>query len=229
MSSKIRFAAIVTCATLFGWLSSVNASSAELAPVANWSPAGNVLLTRDEALALAFPKCEIERKTVYLEESSTKAIAKLAKVDFSSKVVYTYSATRDGKWVGTAYFDTHRVRTLRETLMIVVEPKGTIGRVELLSFAEPRDYIPRDAWYAQFVDRKLDDDLNLNRKIRGTTGATLTSQATTRSARRTLALHSELQRLEAEKKASEKKAKEKKAREKKGKKKSVGSEGSGTQ
>lgn len=172
-----------------------------------WSPAGKTFMTRDEALALAFPKCEVERSTAFLTETSQKAIAKLSKEEFKASMVYPYRATKDGKWVGTAYFDTHRVRTLRETVMIVVKPNATIERIELLSFAEPQDYIPRSAWYAQFVDKKLDDQLYLKRKIRGVTGATLTTQATTKCARRVLALHAELERLKAEAERAKKRKK----------------------
>ncbi len=166
-------------------------------PLATSSTSGKTLLTRDEALALAFPNCVVERDTAFLSNDSRNRIAKLSKVEFKGKMVYPYRATRDGKWIGTAYFDTHRVRTLRETLMIVVDPGGKIGRIELLSFAEPREYIPHERWYAQFPGRKLDDNLFLKRKIRAVTGATLTSQATTGCARRVLAVHQELQRLEA--------------------------------
>ncbi|MFT7487027.1 MAG: hypothetical protein ACI9F9_002886, partial [Candidatus Paceibacteria bacterium] len=62
------------------------------------------------------------------------------------------------------------------------------GRIEVLSFAEPREYLPRDKWYDQFTGLKLDSELNLGRKIRSVTGATLTSSASTLCARRVLAL-----------------------------------------
>ena len=155
----------------------------------------------------------MKRATAYLTDAQKKRVAELAKVDFESGVVYPYTAMKDGQVVGTAYFDTHRVRTLRETIMVVVKPDGTIGRVELLSFAEPRDYIPRGNWYGQLVGRKLDEDLSLKRKIKGVTGATLTAKATVSCARRVLALHQvlgEIEREKQEKKKSEKKGEAKK-------------------
>ncbi len=152
---------------------------------------GKVFLTQDEALKLAFPKCEIERKTRFLSEEERKQASKLAGkgVDVESRVVYVYEARRDGKLVGTAYFDAHVVRSLREVVMFVVGPERTIQRFELLSFAEPLDYVPRTKWYAQFVGKKLDSKLSLKGDIKGVTGATLTATATTKAARRTLALH----------------------------------------
>ncbi len=158
-----------------------------------------ILLTRDEALTLAFPGCEIERGSAFLKKPEQAAVAKLAGVKFVSGVVHPYVARKDGLIVGTAYFDTHRVRTMRQTLMVVVTAAGKLGRVELLAFAEPREYIPRAAWYAQFKGKQLDHQLRLKRDIKAVTGASLTAKATTSSARRILALHQTLARLKAEK------------------------------
>jgi hypothetical protein len=106
-----------------------------------------------------------------------------------SALAAAYVASKDGKLVGTAYFDTHLVRTLAETLMVVVSPAGTIARIEVLSFSEPEEYLPREHWYAQFPGKALDDELSTKRGIRAVSGATLTARATTEAARRVLALH----------------------------------------
>ena len=150
---------------------------------------GQVFMTVDEALKLAFPEAEVSRETCYLTDAERARVKKVANVDFDKGVVFPYVARKKGAIVGTAYFDTHRVRTLRETIMVVVKPDDTIDRIEVLSFGEPVDYVPRAIWYGQFCKKKLDRELDLNRGIRGVTGATLTARATTESARRVLALH----------------------------------------
>jgi hypothetical protein len=152
---------------------------------------GKVFLTQEEALALAFPKCDVTRTTLILDEKERMRAAELAgkDVDVDRRVVYAYVATKDEKLVGTAYFDAHRVRTLQEVLMFVVDGDAKIARLEMLSFGEPEEYIPRGKWYAQFVGRKLDDGLRIKGDIQGVTGATLTATATADAARRTLALH----------------------------------------
>ena len=150
---------------------------------------GKVFLTVEEALQLAFPECEIARRTVYLTAAQKERAGKLAGFEVERGIVRPYVATRDGVVVGTAYFDAHRVRTKRETLMIVVDRQRRIQRLELLAFAEPVQYVPNGKWYAQFLGRRLDEELSLKRGIRGVTGATLTARATTAAARRTLALH----------------------------------------
>jgi hypothetical protein len=73
--------------------------------------------------------------------------------------------------------------------MVVVDPGGRVRRIEVLSFREPQDYLPREGWYGQFEGRALDGELNMKKGIRGITGATLTARATTEAARRVLALH----------------------------------------
>jgi hypothetical protein len=149
---------------------------------------GRVDLTVDEALALVFGDAEIERGTVYLTEEQRKQAEELAGCELASGIARPYTARKDGKLLGTAWIDTHRVRTLRQSLLVVVGPDQRVARVELLAFAEPEEYAPRARWYAQFSGRKLDDELSTRRAIRGVSGATLTARATTSAVRRALAL-----------------------------------------
>jgi FMN-binding protein len=154
------------------------------------APAGaKVFLTQEEALRLAFPDAVVERKTAFLTGPEQKEAARLSGAARPSALVVAYVATRAGQLIGTAYCDTHVVRTQAETLMIVIDAAGAIARVEVLSFAEPEEYLPRAHWYAQFPGRGLDDELSLKRGIRPVSGATLTARATTEAARRILALH----------------------------------------
>lgn len=155
--------------------------------------AGKVFLTTDEALRLAFPECRVERQTHYLNDTQLAKARELALVDVPGAVVTAYRATdRDGRYAGTAYFDSHVVRTQAETLMLVVGTDGKLRRVEVLSFDEPLEYLPKGAWYAQFRGRGLDSELHLKRGVPAVTGASLTARATTEAARRTLARHAVL-------------------------------------
>ncbi len=156
-----------------------------------------VFLTQEEALKLAFPGAAIDRRTAFLTEAERQEVARLTGGPASSALAVFYAATRDGQLLGTAYFDTHVVRTQNETLMIMVSPAGAIARIEVLSFSEPEEYMPREHWYAQFPGKVLDDDLAIGRGVRPVTGATLTARATTEAARRVLALHRVLARRTA--------------------------------
>jgi Na+-translocating ferredoxin:NAD+ oxidoreductase subunit G len=148
-----------------------------------------VFLTVEEALKLAFPAAAIERRTAYLTEAQQKAVQKLSgDEEPPSALVTYYVASKEGRLVGTAYLDTHTVRTMPETILVAVDPAGAVVRVEVLSFSEPEEYMPREHWYAQFQGKPLDDELSMKRGIRAVTGATLTARATTDTARRVLAL-----------------------------------------
>jgi len=153
-----------------------------------------VFLSQEEALKLAFPGAAVERKTIFLTEAEQKEVQALAGGPAPSALAVAYIAVKDGKLAGTAYFDTHVVRTQQETLLVAVDPEGAVFRIEVLSFSEPEEYLPREHWYGQFQGRKLDDELALTRGIRAVSGATLTARATTEAARRVLALHAVLAR-----------------------------------
>lgn len=155
-----------------------------------------VFLTQAEALSLAFPPgVAVLRKTAFLTEAQRREARRLSGVDrLPDALVAFYVGTRDGREVATAYFDTHVVRTLAETVMILVDATGSIARIEVLSFGEPEEYLPRPHWYGQFSGRKLDDELSLKHGVRAVSGATLTARATTEAARRILAIDQVLRR-----------------------------------
>jgi Na+-translocating ferredoxin:NAD+ oxidoreductase RnfG subunit len=151
-----------------------------------------VRLTQEEALRLAFPApAVVERRTAYLTAAQLARVAELAGRDARAEtaVVTYYTATRGDSVLGAAYFDAHRVRSLREVLMVVVTAAGRVRRVEVVKFEEPPDYLPPVAWLRQLEGRALDDDLALAGAIATMSGATLTSRATVRATRRALALH----------------------------------------
>jgi hypothetical protein len=155
-----------------------------------------VFLTQKEALSLAFPSgVTVLRKTAFLTEGERQEARRLSGAGrLPDALVAFYVGTRDGREVATAYFDTHLVRTLAETVMILVDATGSIARVEVLSFGEPEEYLPRPHWYEQFPGRKLDDELSLKHGVRAVSGATLTARATTEAARRILAIDQVLRR-----------------------------------
>ena len=173
-----------------------------------------VFLRVDEALELAFPRCEVKRGTVYLSKDQKKRVADLAGLRVATGIVYPYEAfdEKTGELVGTAYFDTHIVRNKKESLMIVVDPQSKIQRIEVCAFQEPLDYIPSDRWFAQFDDKGLTKTLQLRKDIAAITGATLSARAVLECARRNLAFHQVLLEIKAAK-AKKKKEREKKRKE----------------
>jgi len=85
-----------------------------------------VLLTQEQALATAFPNgVKIARQKFFLTPQQLADAKRESGVDFNDQLIVRY-ASSDGR---IAYFDTHRVRTLPETVMVVVTPDGKLERV----------------------------------------------------------------------------------------------------
>ncbi|NIR46026.1 MAG: FMN-binding protein [Gemmatimonadetes bacterium] len=157
-------------------------------------------LTQEDALRVAFPEpAEIERRTAFLSDADLGRARELAgeEVQIEGRVVTYYVGTLEGRPLGVAYFDAHRVRTLPEVLMIVVTPEARIERIEILAFKEPPEYLVPTSWLQQIVGRRLSDELSVKGSIVNMTGATLTSRAITGASRRVLALHQVIDPLDA--------------------------------
>lgn len=160
---------------------------------------GRVLVRQDEALKLAFPDAaSIEPETRYLSEAQLTRARELAGVAIEREVWTQYTARANGEVVGSAYFDTHTVRSLPETLLVAVAADGSLLRVEVVAFAEPPDYLPKAKWYEQFPGRRLDAELLPRRGIRSVTGATLSARAAIEAVRRVLAVHEVLRQAAPE-------------------------------
>ena len=152
-----------------------------------------VYYARDQALKLAFPDADrVEPKTIFLTAAQRAAIEAQAKSQLESDLLTVYVGYRGGQPIGYAVFDTHVVRTLPETFLVVLSPAGTVDATYLLAFYEPSEYAPPERWLTQFHDAALSDELRLGRAIAGITGATLTSEAVTGGLRRALAIHAVL-------------------------------------
>jgi Na+-translocating ferredoxin:NAD+ oxidoreductase RnfG subunit len=148
-----------------------------------------VLVTPEEAVREAFAGAPTDKHTDYLDEAQAAAITRLAGSPPSSRIVISYRASKDGRALGAAYLESHIVRTLPESILVVLDPQGRVSKVEILSFDEPDQYRPKPRWMDQFTGRTLDGELSLSKGIRGVTGATLSSRAITAAVRRVLATH----------------------------------------
>ena len=107
-------------------------------------------MSQKDALSLAFPGMTPERKTAFLTDAQAHAAEAAAQSKLESKVWTYYVAGST-----TAYFESHLVRTMNETIMVVVAAGSQVAFVEILSFAEPEDYLARWAWLTSSKDAAL--------------------------------------------------------------------------
>jgi len=152
--------------------------------------AARVYMTQEEALRLAFPEPQSsERRTLYLDDAQARRAAAEAGAPVETRVVPYYVGRSGGAVTGYAFFDTHLVRTLPETIMIRLSSAGAIVAIDILSFDEPEDYKVNPRWLEQFRGRRADETARLPSGIRAMTGATLSARAITDAARRVLACY----------------------------------------
>ena len=148
-----------------------------------------VFLSQEEALKIAFAGGAAPgRITAYLTEEQAARVREMSGEDLPAKVITYYTGAAGESGARTAWFDTHLVRTMPETVMVVVSAVGTIERVDILSFDEPTEYLPRPGWTGQFAGRGLDAHLSTRQGIHPISGATLSARAIVAASRRVLAL-----------------------------------------
>ena len=74
-----------------------------LLALASGGGAGRVYLTVDEALALAFPGCALERTTEVLSAVEAARVEALGGGELETRLVRPYVARKDSVLIGTAY------------------------------------------------------------------------------------------------------------------------------
>ena len=149
-----------------------------------------VFHARDEIAQLAFPEAdEVEAIDFFLTDEQRGRIQGLASSELDSNFLTIYVGRQDGRVIGYAVLDTHLVRTLPETFLIVLGEHGEVSSTFVMAFHEPLEYMPHERWLALLQDQELEDGLRLGRGIVGLTGSTLSAHAVLGSVRRALAAH----------------------------------------
>lgn len=155
------------------------------------SPAtAKVFYAREQMFDLAFPGAdEVEPVDYFLTPEQRDRIERLASSKLERDFVTIYVGRREGEVLGYALLDTHLVRTLPETFLIVLGPDGEVDSTYVMAFHEPLEYMPHERWLALLRDRELDEEFRIGRGIVGLTGSTLSAHAVLGSVRRAMAAH----------------------------------------
>lgn len=152
-----------------------------------------VFHSREEALRVAFPQADrTAPRDFFLTPEQRSDIEHRAKAPLESNLITVYVGYRGEQLIGYAILDTHVVRTLPETFLVVLTPDGAVAATHVLAFYEPLEYLPGARWLAQLERKRLDDDLQIGRGLAAITGSTLSSRAVTAGVRRALAIHAVL-------------------------------------
>lgn len=145
---------------------------------------------KQEALKLAFPRADsVKPRHLFIKPAQLAAINRRCDRPIKSKLLTTYVGRKGGRVLGYAFIDTHVVRTLPETFMVVLSPRGVIRAIHVLAFREPPEYKPAAGWLKQFKGKRLSPGLRIRRDIAGIAGSTLSAHAVTRATRKILVLY----------------------------------------
>jgi len=146
--------------------------------------------SKESALRLAFPGADDVRPLhLFLDDDHVREIERLSQSKVPSRLITVYVGKRQGALLGFAVIDTHVVRTLPETFLVVLNPQGQVSAVHILAFHEPQEYLPPEGWLQQFRDKRLSRSLVVRHEIAGIAGATLSAYAITAGVRKILALY----------------------------------------
>ncbi len=147
-------------------------------------------MKREEALTHVFPDADnILKRNIFLNSEQVQEIESIARTKLRSKLYVFYEGKKENQTLGYAVIDTHHLRTKTETVIVVINPDGTLKLTEILAFFEPSEYMPSDSWLRQYQNKTLDDSLWLGRSIPNITGATITSNALMKTIRSILAIY----------------------------------------
>jgi hypothetical protein len=161
-----------------------------LAPAAG----AKVYLSRADGLRLGFgDSLRACTRTAFLDPEQVRQVRELARAPFdAARVTYYVGLDADSIPRLFGYIDTHVVRTMSETVLIVLDPAGSPGSVEVLSFDEPEDYIAPPRWRARLRGYALTERLRPGADLPNLAGATLTARALADAVRRSQAIHAVL-------------------------------------
>lgn len=146
-----------------------------------------VFYARDEALHLAFPEASrIEPEEHFVTATERSAIEAHCGAPLSSDLVTVYRGFAGERLLGYALIDTRRVRTMPETLLIVLTPEGEVRHTELLAFYEPLEYRPPSRWLERFDGTRAQKG---HVAVDAISGATFTTHASAAAIRYALAVY----------------------------------------
>jgi hypothetical protein len=126
--------------------------------------------TYQAALVDKYNTCELKKENIFLTKEKQQAIQKKLGQKISSLLLRYKNPCNKS----SIYIDSHVVRTLNETVIIEVKD-NKINHLEIVSFMEPKDYLPPQKWLNLFKSKT---------KVDGLTGATLSENAIKKLVRR---------------------------------------------
>ncbi|MCS7230110.1 MAG: FMN-binding protein [Candidatus Kryptonium sp.] len=143
----------------------------------------------EKVLSEIYPDSKIEIKNIVISDLQAEKVKNLSGVEIDTRLITFYLVKSNSKIRAYAYVDVHIVRTHPEVVLYVLNERGEIELIQILSFKEPPEYMADENWLKYLKGKTLGKDLlKLRRDVPNMTGATLTAKAITDNARKVIAL-----------------------------------------
>lgn len=130
----------------------------------------------------------IVKKMLVLPKEEVSAISKRVKLRLNKSVYRTYIAYKDNEVEHYAIILSRVIRTKKATVLYIIDKNDAISSIEILSFKEPREYKPNQAWQNSLVGKTINNDVKAGVDIPTISGATMSASSITDGARLALAL-----------------------------------------
>lgn len=132
----------------------------------------------------AYKECSVKSNNIFLTSRQLEMIKKkIAKSKVSSLVNYFDVSCKNKKF--KVFLDTHRVRTLNETILVEIQA-DKITDIVITNFMEPLEYKLPLSWIKQLKGKTSSSKLKISDDVDGLTGATLSSHALVKAAKKIL-------------------------------------------
>lgn len=148
-------------------------------------------LTIEQAQKACFPEGGIfSDASITLNKDQIKAIEKASDIEVQVREQKIWKVKKDDQLIG--WFIVDKVIGKHEyiTYALALKTDGSVKSIEIMDYLESYGYEIRNAdWRHQFVGKKSDAKLELNKDIRNISGATLSCRHVTDGVKRLLSLY----------------------------------------
>ena len=153
------------------------------------TPQARLLVTREQGLARVYgDSARVETRTIYLRQDALDSLAAHARAPMDQARITYYEVHNGETLAGLAFVDKHVVRTATESVLICLQPDGSVRAVEILAWNEPEDYLPSRRWLETASGAQDPKTIRPGHDVPRIAGATLSAQAITAAIRRALVL-----------------------------------------
>lgn len=142
-----------------------------------------VFLTKEQALALAFPGADkVESEKKWLTPEQMAEIAKLSDQPVTENRITYFIGMKAGKPMGYLVMDHVIGKSYPINFMVLLSPDGKVQNVEIMVYREPQGWEVRfKSFLQQFFGKDASSDF---KDINSITGATISVRSVTKGVRK---------------------------------------------